>query len=346
MKSTLLVISRYHYRLYCKGIEYYNKIHTDEKVDAFIIEKPVVGFAGKIKNFFQGKGSAEAVYFRQQIELLKKRIEDYDKILFFNLNFYEYDLVDKDLFELLEAKYTKLLFLDSMKKFSIDDHILTSFDKVFSFDTKELEYIREKWHLNSQHVPLGTNYNLYPVQDAKENYDVCFVGISNPKRLKYLDAIAEYCDKNNKKLFVSGHYWHDSNKLQSFLGERSFKRKHPVLFKYLHNQFIEPKDLASVYNQTKICLNINVDYHNNFNSRNFDVLYMGKLLISDTQDLSGIVLEPGKHFLMCDDEAGMVKLIDKYLQAEDERERIAKSGKKIIEEKYLFVNSLHEIVSD
>jgi spore maturation protein CgeB len=176
-------------------------------------------------------------------------------------------------------------------------------------------------------------------------YESIIVGISVPKRLEYLQAIAELAERKNYSLWISGHFWHTNNFLNYLVGKIKFKWKYPLLAKYIKNIFVQPQELAVIYSKSKICLNINVSYHKSFNTRNFDIMYSNRLLISDAEDLTGIDIVPNRDFIMCKDIADMVSKIDYYLQHEELADEIRKNGKKIVEQKYLFIQTLDKVLS-
>lgn len=184
---------------------------------------------------------------------------------------------------------------------------------------------------------------MYKTLKEEKEYDLCFVGLATPKRIEYLTQVAKYCEENGKKFFCSGHFWHNSNVWNRFWGEIKFKKKNPILAKYVRNIFISPKELAQVYKNSKICLNINVEQHKGFNPRNFDIMYVGSLLLTDKQDLNGINLKGNEEFIMCNNSKEMINNIDYYLKNNEKRKLIAERGRKKIVNNYLFENTLNSL---
>ena len=92
MGKILLVLSKYHNRLYAKGIEYYNSIH-EEHIDAFVIDKPELETFEKFAEKICFNKSID-VYFNDIKRELKQKICSYDIVVFFNVDFYEYPLID------------------------------------------------------------------------------------------------------------------------------------------------------------------------------------------------------------------------------------------------------------
>ena len=119
-----------------------------------------------------------------------------------------------------------------------------------------------------------------------------------------------------------------------------FRRKYPALAKIIMNKFIQPVELAKIYAESKICLNINVEYHKSFNPRNFDILYSKRLLMSDEQNLQGVCLLPDRDFVMCDGIDDMLEKIEYYLSNEQDYSKMVENGRDIVEQRYLFKNTL------
>lgn len=170
--------------------------------------------------------------------------------------------------------------------------------------------------------------------------------MASEKRLAYLDKIADYCYKNNRILFCAGHFWHNGNFLQRLIGAFKFRRKHPILYKYVKNEYLTPEQLAQVYIDSKICLNINIEKHHSFNTRNFDIMVLGRLLITDEEDLKGIDINNNEDFIMSNNADYMVKLIDYYLKNEKSRIMLAEEGERKTKIKYTFFNTIQLILKD
>lgn len=147
-------------------------------------------------------------------------------------------------------------------------------------------------------------------------------------------------------MFLAGHFWHNNNIIQSFLGRIKFRIKYPCLYKFVKNNRLKPSELAQIYKDSKILLNINIAKHNSFNERNFDIMISNRLLITDNESLNGVDILPGKEFIMSTGIEDMVRCIDYYLKNETERLSIAKAGMIKTENKYLFSNSLDTIFKE
>ena len=313
------------------------------KIDFFIVDYPPkifrlthILYKYNILNYLNN-------YYKNLRKNLLDIINNYDEVLVVNLFFDRFYFIDDKIKLVMKNKKSILMFVDSIKSLPKEVKFFDIFDKIFSFEYSDIEYARKKYNINLKYIFIGTNYDLYsPVEERKE-YDICFVGLATPKRIEYLTKVAEYCEKNDKKFFCSGHFWHNSNFWNRFWGEIKFKKKNPILAKYVHNIFVTPEKLAQIYKNSKICLNINVEQHKGFNPRNFDIMCVGSLLLTDRQDLNGIELKPNEDFIMCNDSKEMTNSIKYYLENSEERKSIAENGQKKIINDYLFENTLNSL---
>lgn len=345
MNRKILVISEtVFFNLYKDGLAQYAKDNGDI-VDLHYLDYPKnLNVINKLRykcnlNNFKQK------YHSNFREKLISKIEEYDVILFINLFYDDEYFIQGKLAEVLKKKDTRIFFVDSIKTIDQNINFFDCFKEIWSFEEQDVAYGREKFGVDIKYVTIGTSYNMY-LDNKKyiKDIDVCFVGIATEKRLKYLDVVAEFCDKKKFSFFVAGHFWHNNNWLNYHIGEWKFKKKHPVLAKYVQNRFIAPSDLAQIYAKSKIVLNINVDYHKSLNQRCFDVMACSSLLVNDKQDVGKLPLINGEDLVMSEDENDMVSKIDFYLKHEEAFKRIIANGRKKAEEKFLFSQTLRKVL--
>ena len=348
MNRKILVISEtVFFNLYKDGLKKYAEDNGDI-VDLYYLDYPKdrLNFVDKLRYKYNINKFKNNYYSRIRKEVMN-RIKNYDVILFINLFFDEEYFIQGKLKELLKQKDARMLFVDSIKTIDQDINFFDCFKQIWSFEEQNIAYGKEKFDIEIKYLPIGTSYNMY-LQDKEytKDIDVCFVGISTKKRLDYLDVIGEYCDRNKLNFFVSGHFWHNNNWLNYHIGQWKFKKKHPVLAKYVNNRFIVPKDLAQIYAKSKIVLNINVEYHKSLNQRCFDVMVCDSLLLNDKQEIGDLPVRDGKDFVMCDGVTNMVEKIDFYMQHDAERKRIAHSSKEQAEKNFLFKQTLEKLLEE
>lgn len=346
MDRKILVISEtVFFNLYKEGLEKYAKDNRDI-VDLYYLDYPKkkLNIINKVKykyniNNFKGK-----YYTKIRNELISK-IKNYDIILFINLFYDDEYFIQGEFAEALKKKDTRVFFVDSIKTIDQKITFFDVFKDIYSFEEQDIVYGKEKFNVNIKYTTIGTLYKMF-LQDEKysKDIDVCFVGIGTEKRLKYLDTIAEYCEKNKLRFFVAGHFWHDNNWLNYHIGHWKFKNRHSVLAKYVENKFIVPRELAKIYARSKIVLNINVAYHKSLNQRCFDVMACNSLLLNDKQNIGNLPLIDGKDFIMCEDENDMVHKIDFYLNHQEACNEIINSGMIKTEREFLFSHTLMKLL--
>lgn len=338
MKKILVILSKYHLRLYKNGflnyakkqgviIEFFELHDCDDDNILFrkAYKKNILGYRDNINE-------KRSIY-------LKTIRKEYNSFLF--INFPE---ESKKLLNVLSENVDKnILFVDTMRDL-VEIQGLEKFRNICSFEYNDVQYAKQKWGIKVNYTPIGTSYHLYNIINREPQYDISFVCLVSEKRLAYLDKIADYCYKNNRTLFCAGHFWHNENFLQRFIGAFKFRRKHPILYRYVKNEYLTPEQLAQVYIDSKICLNINIEKHHSFNTRNFDIMILGRLLITDEEDLNGIDIKRDKDFIMSNNSDHMVKLIDYYLKNEKSRRGIAKEGERKIKTKYTFCDTMQLVL--
>lgn len=348
MEKVLVIAEEIFLNLYRPGLEYYSKNHDNLTIDIYCLDVPKkeLNTFDRLRYKF-GINNFKRNYYEQKRKELIELVEQYNQILFIDLFYDEEYFIQGKFAEVLKKKKCKVYFVDSIQTIPQNIAFWNCFDGVFSFEYSDIEFCKSKFNIEVSYVPVGTNYNLYNLRQINDiKYDLCFVGLSTPKRIEYLQAIAQLCKNKGYRLFIAGHFWHNNNLLNFTIGKLKFKLKHPLLSRYVVNKFIQPYELANIYHSSKICLNINVAHHKSFNPRNFDIMHSGKLLISDEQNLQGVDIVPDKDFIMCDGIDDMVAKIDFYLQNEDQYRHITDSAKRKVEQKYLFNNTLDVIFKE
>ena len=206
------------------------------------------------------------------------------------------------------------------------------------YDKDSLAYLTEQG-IPAQYCPVGYNDAYARVKAMAKTMDISFVGTPYKNRLRVLEPIAEaaMAHKWNLKiyapLFQSAHFW------KPLL----FRLKHPSLFPYIVNGSFPPEEVAGIYAQSRICLNIHDEHNKGTNPRTFEIMATGSFELLDVrQDYD--ILEPGREMAVYKDAAEAVEKIAQYLSDEAEREKIAAAGKATIAEKRSMRNILCQIL--
>lgn len=348
MSRILVITEQLYLTLYRCGLEHWAK-NNKKEIDFFHIDHPnKMPLSVGEKLYAKVNKKARSKFFDELREELIKKMEGYDEILFINLLYDDGYFINESVAEILRKKIAKIYFVDSITTLSENFRYWDVFQKIYSFEYTDTAFAKQTLGIHVEYVPVGTSYNLYFDTNAayEKKYDICFIGIAEKKRLKYLTAIAELAAQNNLRFWASGNFWHNNNWLNYTQGKFKFKWRNPILAKYAQNRFMQPEDVAKIYAQSKIVVNINVACHNGINPRAFDVMACNSLLISDRQNLSGVSIEAGKDFVMCEAEADMLKKIKYYLAHESEMDNMIQSAREKTYRSYLSAHTWNTILGE
>ena len=104
------------------------------------------------------------------------------------------------------------------------------------------------------------------------------------------------------------------------------------------------EELARVYNQTKINLNINLQGEGSLNYRTFEVLACDGFMLCDKRaDISALGLDEA--LVQYDNEDDLVRKISYFLKNDSEREKISARAGKLIYERYNIILKADEILN-
>ena len=205
-----------------------------------------------------------------------------------------------------------------------------------------------------KYIPLGCDENIYKYNSKREYlYDICFVGTLDKRRLELLDQVAEYAYNNKKRMIVYTSvqikkipHLHLLPKI--LIRRLKYNLKYKYLMKYLVNEPIFGKDLAKLYNKSKICLNIHVgtelELHTGLNPRGFEILGCRSFELIDEGHLNYTLIKNGEDIIEFSDNDDLLKKIKYYLKNDCERENIAKSGNEKILEYYTIDKTVEKII--
>ncbi|WP_053075126.1 CgeB family protein [Ornithinibacillus californiensis] len=203
------------------------------------------------------------------------------------------------------------------------------FDHIFTVELSCVDFYKNLGHTSVTYLPLGCRKEIFrPLPVPKEDeIDICFVGSAFQNRVDLIDGIADYLlDKN---VMIVGQWWerlNNYNKLKS----------------KIHNEWQTPESTAYYYNRAKIVLNIHrlaVYEHPeasqsnslsipalSMNNRTFEINGCKTLQISDFRADINNHYENGKEIVTFSTSEELINNIEYYLQNEEERYRIARSG--------------------
>ena len=117
--------------------------------------------------------------------------------------------------------------------------------------------------------------------------------------------------------------------------------------KYVRNEFLCGKDVAKLYLQSKICLNVHISLHKGINPRTFEVLGNGNFELCDYRsDAKEFGLVDKENIVMFTDAKDCVRQIEYYLNNEAERKAIGKRGKETVKDKYTMTKLLSGVLEE
>lgn len=198
--------------------------------------------------------------------------------------------------------YRKNNFLKSMKLYS----------HIFIFDKHYISKIKNLGINKVSYLPLATDANNYRKLEYSDeehkqySYDVCFVGIPFPNRIKMFDALKGF------RFGVFGDKW------DSFLLGR--RRDY-------YRGKAKGEKVLKLYCSSKIILNI---HHPQsvlgVNTRTFDILACEAFEIVDYKEGIEDLFKVGEEIVCYKDASELQGLIDYYLLHPEERKKISHRG--------------------
>jgi spore maturation protein CgeB len=234
-----------------------------------------------------------------------------------------------------------LWMIDSISRMPETEHGLRYYDRIFSFDHRDGPYLLDKLGVHCEYCPVGYDARIYkPAEGIAKDIDVSFVGVPVARRVGILREVAEHAKRRGYRLAAFGHYWD----ARYFWKKNRFARKQPFLHAYVHNHYLSPKEAASVYQRSKICLNIHIPDHEGVNPRTFEILGTGSFQLTDRKPMLDQLLTDGEDVVVYEDIPELLLKIEHYLHAETEREQIAKTGHHRASSSYSIVHSVERIL--
>lgn len=201
------------------------------------------------------------------------------------------------------------------------------YDKAYFYEEYAAKAIREKYNFPAQFCPVGFNpgYDVKPL--TKPSIDIAFLGSPYKNRMAILDKLAQIADQEHWKLDVFGPFLGES---RYFWKKYQRKMRYQNLFKHVHDGCFASDEIAKIYADAKICLNMHLDEQVGMNPRCYEVMATGSFLLTDIrQDYGKFV--PGEDFGVYTDFDDLVQKIKYYLENEESRKQIAANGRRKVQ---------------
>lgn len=254
---------------------------------------------------------------------------------------------------LRDQKIKSILYMnDSIQSGGFDKYFtnLPFYDRIFSYEPSDTLF-----NAKIQYVFLGYDDDIfYPQQPpGDKEIHISFVGLLDADRMKLLEKVAQYADKENKRFVVHTNPLFGKRDIlhlpRNIVRKKRFMAKYPYLYKVLVDTPVYGQDLADIYRNSKICINIHRDsrLHSGINPRTLEILGCGSFQLLDHGHLDKVELKSGEHVIEFKDEMDLCNKIDYFFKNGQEREAIAEAGHTLAKQKYtmsecvkIMINSL------
>ncbi|EKN63431.1 glycosyltransferase [Schinkia azotoformans] len=245
----------------------------------------------------------------------------------FVLAFAGYNLQQKLLQFLKQKKFTLGIWFTE-DPFYIDESIRLAeeFQYIFTIDLGAYEYYRKKYNSKKiLHLPLGTDQSIYHPTTSQKDYlfDLCLIGYPYPERIQLANYILE---QTPYKFVLGGPLW------RRFINSQNHQRL------FVINKWIEPKKVNQLYCSSKIILNSHRSpyfYKNkntlgieskSINVRTFDVAASGGFQLLSAKPDTVLHFDLGKEIICYSTDEECLKLIQQFLNNDQERTNISKKA--------------------
>lgn len=185
----------------------------------------------------------------------------------------------------------------------------TAFDHVFSHDKTNMQVYKNIGCKNVHWLPcVAVNTKIHKKLDIPKKYDVTFIGNQTPRRKNILTSLEKYF-----RVFIP-NIWDNGR-------------------------------LNEIFNESKIVLNIHLSDLLNLETRIGEVLGSGSFLLTEELPCQDLFID-GEHLVQWrqGDVEDLTKKIQYYLVHEDERERIAETGRNFAVEHHSFEKRMCQLL--
>ena len=237
---------------------------------------------------------------------------------------------------------------NSSYAFCSKNELYDEFCRIVAENEKVFTYIWDKSFLsqipNSVHLPLAVNTKAYKAEESK-SYDITFVGRPlTEKRQKILAALVR---KFGKKLSIFSYEKHFLQSLDDMKEKQFLSDDELDIYKSAYCGFLTTeKELADIYFNSKVNLNMPIHGGSGMNYRVFEVLASGGFLLTESAK------ELEKHFIVSKEletYSNIEDLLDKtefYLKHSDIAQKIALIGYADVYKRHNFTSRVRTILDD
>lgn len=212
---------------------------------------------------------------------------------------------------------------------------------VFCWDKQYLGVFKNR----SFYLPLGVDPDLYTVnENIKDIPEIVFAG--RPLTDTRIHILCELIKKFSGKLGIYSFEKHFNASVEEIINKNLLSGELLEAYKRSYKGFLQTeKELAEVYKNAKIVLNITMDQGvSSMNYRVLEVLASEGFLITDFKQDTANYFEEGKELLFYRNSDELTAKISKYLNEDILRSQIALNGKQKIIKNHTFKQRAEEIL--
>jgi spore maturation protein CgeB len=190
------------------------------------------------------------------------------------------------------------------------------FDGYFLINSSSVEAARQAGLQHVHYLPHAADPSVFrPLPEVRRDIDFSFVGLWSKKRQEYIEAALEVSENGA----VYGPKWY----AKTFMDAR--------LRRIVKGRYIDGEPLVRLYNRTKVVINVtnwgSGTGRSGMTMRLFEVPASGSFLLTDHSVEITQVIQPGVHLETFRDLGEFREKLRRYLQGDEERERIAARGR-------------------
>lgn len=248
--------------------------------------------------------------------------------------------------EVFDRVGTKSIFwaYDSPIHFPWIAEAAAGFDLIYTYEPEDLAPLSKFGA--PRFLPVAHDPSIYFPTDrvTSDTVDLCFVGSLRsyvPQRWRLLRLIADEFKERAIEVWTDRGRWYSPCTFRTAVLSRRMKNLQLRLGAVDHHKINE------LYNRSRICLNVhNPQSRKAANPRNFEILGSGGFLLTDRSldDIHG--LERGRDYVLYTSENDLLDKIHHFLEHDEERLRIAKSGHSAAKEWHTYACRARTILDD
>lgn len=267
-----------------------------------------------------------------------------DYILGYDYGFLVNKKLAKDLKKLKGVKFIHYFADEPQSKFAYTDNpeMYEELKKlknkyVFNWDSEFLKDFE-----GSVYLPLGIDKKLYKTGFSGYEHNISFVGrpLTEKRQAVLIRLIKEF-----GRISLFCYEDHFKRSIKEIEEKNLLSEQELDSYKESYKGFVKSeKELAQIYNSSKVNINVTEQGINNINYRVFEVLASSGFLITDEMKDLHVHFEVGKELEVYHNINDLADKIKFYLNNLDIAHAIARKGRKHVARNHTFKNRVEKIV--